>query len=170
MSKDTIHPFISRLYMLAEAGDRGALAALRRGLGQPPGTTAEMFAYVEPFNPPGWCAWVYYLIASLFAFHPKVARGGNMGTHMAAAGSERSREALERRFTTLLAAHREDLPDYLRQAVSFLKSKDVPVNWNQLFLDLQRWQDEERTVQRRWAREFWSQRNPENEENSKTAI
>jgi hypothetical protein len=43
---DTIpeqHPFIRYLVSLAERDDRGGLAALRRGLGQPPGTVAETY-------------------------------------------------------------------------------------------------------------------------------
>jgi CRISPR type I-E-associated protein CasB/Cse2 len=51
------------------------------------------------------------------------------------------------------------LPTYLRQAVSFLRSKEVPVNWHQLFHDLRRWSYENRPVQREWARAFWG--NPE---------
>lgn len=77
---------------------------------------------------------------------------------MAKARSEGGEDALERRFTALLAAHPDDLPDYLRQAVSFLKSKDVPINWNQLIWDLQKWNDEDRRIQKEWARSFWGGR------------
>lgn len=159
MTETKIHPFIECLQELARKEERGALAALRRGLGQPPGTTVEMFRYVEPFNPPQRTAWVYYLVASLFALHPQTTITENMGAHMARTRSEGGEDALERRFTALLSAHQDDLPDYLRQAVSFLKSKDVPVNWNQLFWDLQNW-DEKRddpkySVQKRWAGSFW---------------
>ena len=64
-----------------------------------------------------------------------------------------------------LAAHPDDLGDYLRQAVSFLKSEDVPVNWHQLLLDVMRWSHPEMrvTVQQRWARGFWG-RAPEETE------
>jgi len=158
MTEQTIHPFIDHLQKLAERQERGALAALRRGLGQPPGTVADMFRYVEPFLPQKRSARqeaAYYVLASLFAFHPRSTATGNMGTHMTQARSEGGEEALERRFTALLAAHPDDLPDYLRQAISFLASKDVAVNWNQLFWDLQNWDDEDRRVQKRWASAFW---------------
>ena len=49
MTEVRTHPFIDRLQELANNQERGALAALRRGLGQPPGTTPEMYRYVEPF-------------------------------------------------------------------------------------------------------------------------
>jgi CRISPR system Cascade subunit CasB len=168
MTETKVHPFIERLQELARKEERGALAALRRGLGQPPGTTAEMFRYVEPFNPPPKISWVYYTIASLFALHPEAAPSGNLGAHLAQTRAEGGEDALDRRFTALLSAHQDDLPDRLRQAVSFLKSKDVPVNWNQLFWDLQNWEEKreepKHSVQKRWAGSFWGKAHPLTEE------
>jgi len=162
MTEPTIHPFIAHLQSLAEKQDRGALAALRRGLGQPPGTAAEMFRYVEPYLPQKRSSAqeaVYYIIASLFALHSKPTNVGNMGSHMAAIRVEGGEDALDRRFTALLAAHPDDLPNALRQAISYLKSKEVPVNWNQLFWDLQNWDDKRDdprySVQKKWASAFW---------------
>lgn len=158
MTDQTIHPFIAHLQELSIKDDRGALASLRRGLGQPPGAAAEMFRYVEPFLPQIRSRAqeaAYYMIASLYAMHSKSTNTGNIGAHMAQTRSEGGEEALERRFTTLLAAHSEDLPNYLRQTISFLKSKDIPVNWNQLFWDIQNWDDEDHRVQKKWASAFW---------------
>jgi CRISPR system Cascade subunit CasB len=157
-----IQPFIVYLQSLAEKQDRSALAALRRGLGQPPGTVADTFRYVEPWlgNKRSTAREAaFYLVASLFALHPKSTNIGNMGSHMAAIRAEGGEDALDRRFTALLAAHPDDLPNALRQAISYLKSKEVPVNWNQLFWDLQNW-DEKRddprhSVQKKWASAFW---------------
>ena len=158
MTEQSIHPFIDYLQKLAEKQERGALADLRRGLGQPPGTAAAMFRYVEPFLPQIRSRVqesAYYLVASLFAINPNSTTTGNLGAHMAQIRTKRSEDALERRFSVLLAAHSDDLPDYLRQAVGFLKSKDVPINWNQLFWDLQHWDEEDRSVQKKWASAFW---------------
>jgi len=164
-----VKPFIAYLQSLAEKQERGALAALRRGLGQPPGTVAETFRYVEPWlgekrSPAREAA--FYLVASLFALHPKTTHQGNMGAHLAQTRSEGGEDALERRFTALLAAHPDDLPFYLRQAVSFLKSKEVPVNWNELLWDLQNWDekrdDPRRSIQKKWASAFWSRPNQPN--------
>lgn len=157
--------FIDRLQKLAAGGERGALASLRRGLGQPPGTVAEMYRYVEPFlggldSGARFKERTFYLVAALFALHPKSIDEGNMGTHLAKTRTDAGADALERRFTALLAAHPDDLPEYLRQAVSFLKSKEVPVNWLRLVQDLQNWErrnDPKYSVQKRWAREFWRQ-------------
>lgn len=158
MTTPDTHPFIAHLQSLAGGQDRGALAALRRGLGRPPGAAPEMFRYVEPFLPQqrrSELEAAYYLVASLFALHPLSTPEGNLGAHMARARSEGNEDALERRFTALLSAHPDDLPEYLRQVISYLKSKDVPVNWNELFWNLQHWGDEDRAVQKRWAAAFW---------------
>jgi CRISPR system Cascade subunit CasB len=162
MTQQEPHPFIRHLQKLADGQDRGALAYLRRGLGQPPGTVADMYRYVEPFlgADARYRESAFYLVAALFAFHPSSTDSGDMGKHMAATRTESGADALERRFTALLAAHPDDLPEYLRQAVSFLKSKDVPVNWNELLRDLQSWGWEGRLVQKKWARSFWGGRQP----------
>jgi CRISPR system Cascade subunit CasB len=162
--------FIDRLQKLAEGQERGALASLRRGLGQPPGTVADMYRYVEPFlgqeRSARYKESAFYLVAALFALHPQSTDDGNMGTHLAKTRTESGEDALERRFTALLAAHPADLPDYLRQVVSFLKSKEVPVNWDQLLRDLQNWGHEDRFVQKNWARSFWSGRQSTENDNS----
>ena len=156
--------FIQYLQSLANGQDRGALASLRRGLGQPPGTVADMYRYVEPYlgqERSGLKESAFYLVAALFAFHPQSTNEGNMGMHLAKTRSEGGEDALERRFTALLASHPDDLPDYLRQAVSFLKSKEEPVNWLELLWDLQNWDkrdDPKYSVQKKWARSFWGGR------------
>lgn len=164
MNQQGPHPFIRHLQKLADGQERGALASLRRGLGQPPGTVADMYRYVEPFlgADARYKESAYYLVAALFALHPSSTEFGDMGKHMAATRTDSGTDALERRFTALLAAHPDDLPDYLRQAVSFLKSKDIPVNWNQLLRDLQNWGHEDRYVQKNWARSFWGGRQTTN--------
>lgn len=165
MSQKTtqIHPFITHLQMLAEKENRGALAALRRGLGQPPGGAPEMFRYVESYLAERRSIQqeaAYYLVASLFGLHPESTQEGNLGAHLAQTRTQGGEEALDRRFTALLAAHAEDLPNYLRQVISFLKSKNIPVNWNQLLWDLQDWDREDHRVQKRWANAFWGNHTP----------
>ena len=164
MSEKEEHYFIRYLKSLVEKDDRAALAALRRGLGKPPGTEPEMYRYIVPLlpeNPPPWQEKAFYLIASLFASHPVSAAKGNLGNHLAQARGENNADALERRFTALLSAHPDDLPNYLRQTISLLKSKDVPVNWDQLLNDVMWWNDNTR---KRWATSFWGYRAASEEE------
>lgn len=159
------HPFVEYLEGLRE--DRGALAALRRGLGQPPGAVAGMYRYVVPWLPEKTSRRqeaAYYLLAALFGYHPAVGGKGNMGNHFAlTCQSGGDNTAIERRFSALLAAHPDDLDSYLRQAVSFLRSKEVPMNWHQLFYDLLAWSHPDRYVQNQWARAFWGRATRESE-------
>jgi CRISPR system Cascade subunit CasB len=156
MSQDQPHPFIS--YLEGQRENRGVLAALRRGLGQPPGTAIEMYPYVVRYLPQNASRAqeeVYFLVAALFALHPVPGGTGNMGDHFRVAIKQGDETAIERRFTALLAAHPDDLPFYLRQAMNFLGSKEVPINWSQLMSDLFQWGHPERYIQQQWARRFW---------------
>ncbi len=174
MSEKKEHYFITYLKSLVEKDDRGALASLRRGLGQPPGITPEMYRYVIPYlpeNPPKWQEQSFYLIAALFASHPKSTNKGNLGNHLANARTEGNEQALERRFTALLSAHPDDLPDYLRQTISLLKSKEVPVNWSELLYNLQSWSHPKYgdVVRKKWAIGFWGYRSSEKEKPSENS-
>ena len=161
---------IRELERLREQNDRATLASLRRGMGQPPGTVVETSRVVEHMldeDDPPWVRDTLYLIAPLFAFHPASETGerwSNMGSHFRRLFGENEEPPtnIERRFMALLTSEPDDLPDVLRQAISLLKSKDVPVNWLRLFEDVQRWLDsrpegEERRqeVRLRWSRSFW---------------
>lgn len=165
------HDFVTYLQSLEE--DRAALAALRRGLGQPPGSVPDMFPYVirllpDSVRPGSWEERCYYLIAALYAYHPHSAPDGNLGDHFARTldSNQDHNAATERRFTALLTAHPDDLHFHLRQAISFLRSKDeVPVNYHQLMWDLRDWGHPDRRVrvQQRWATQFWRSRAREKE-------
>jgi CRISPR system Cascade subunit CasB len=86
-----------------------------------------------------------------------------MGNHFADTRDPKGdNTAIERRFTALLAAHHDDLDFYLRQAVSFIKSKEVPINWHQLLSDVLDWHYPSRSVQKKWASAFWRRR-PKND-------
>ncbi|HEY6873899.1 MAG TPA: type I-E CRISPR-associated protein Cse2/CasB [Geobacteraceae bacterium] len=141
--------------------DRAALARLRRGLGKEGGTT-EMYRYVAPFLPTDvederkWqrIANRHFLIASLFALHPEsTGRGSSMGKVFRAMMTESP--SVEKRFENLLSVDVDDLDGHLRQAVSLAKSKRVWVDFHQLFDDIKCWNYHDRSVQMRWAREFW---------------
>lgn len=162
------NPFISYLEGMVRRQDLGALAALRRGLGKPPGMALEMARYVVPFLPRQrvWAEEAYYLVAALFAYwhQGRAAMGanppGNLGASLAllALLDPNAGPSLDLRVTALLKSHRDDLPVHLRQAVRLLKSKDVPVDWQHLLKDLLNWDHEDLFVQRAWARAFWGRR------------
>lgn len=168
----TEQEFIKYLESLVNNKDRGAIANLRRGLGKPPGSVPQMDRYVLKFvsedsrveqEEP------YYLVAALFGFwhqgKDKVISDPppNLGSSLRSlvnseAGSGNRDEVekrIEKRLVALLNCHRDDLPEHLRQIVSLLKSKDVPINWAQLLSDIKHWEWDDRTVQKAWARAFW---------------
>ena len=159
----TENRFIAYLRGLADRQDRGALAALRRGLSRPPGTAAEMHPYVVPFLPEGW-AWrhqCHYIIAALFALHPQSTGQGNLGEAFRRIAAQTPSESIEQRFVALLKSHRDDLFDHLRHAVGLAKSNDAAICWETLFRDIQHWDDDRRRVQRNWARSFWGGAGPQ---------
>ena len=176
-----IHPYIAYLYSLADNQQRGALADLRRGLSQPPGTAPIMFQYIARWVPEDarntWTEKVFYLVAALFAFYQSGSASssrqrlltGNLGNHCRTAAQKEGQSAsFEMRFSTLLKTNADDLPTFLRQMVSLLKSADIPVNWNQLFHDLCRWNSESQYIQRQWANNYWAFKQPEQENTTPT--
>lgn len=149
------HPLIKRLKSLAGENnpDRAALARLRRALFDP----VEAYPVILPYLPRDISdndLAVYATLAGLFASHACSGHKGNFGSHMRIAAGEKM-EATEHRFVNLLRANSEDLPVLLRQSVSFLRSKDVAVNWEQLRKDMLAWNHSDGYVQKNWARSFW---------------
>jgi CRISPR system Cascade subunit CasB len=160
-----------------ERRDRGALAALRRGAGEPPGSAPEMFPLVEPCLPEGIDdrqADAAYRVAALFALHhqgsnrPHEWAGRADGRYenrslghslRLAAVNDRGEidSGMERRFAALLNARSSDLDHHLRQVFSLLRAKNAatPVDYRQLYEDLVQWDHPERFVQRKWAEGFW---------------
>lgn len=167
---------------------RAAMAHLRYGLSKPAGAAYEMDRYVLshlPGNANPQKEDAYYLVASLFAcWHQGEDKAktldGERSTERNLGRSlrdlvdvdvvedrsseppnkkrEKQAKRLEPRFNALLEASSEDLSEYLRQAVSLLKSKAMPVNWSQLLHDIQGWNADSRFVQHEWAKGFWVNR------------
>jgi len=105
-----------------------------------------------------------FLIASLFALCKNTPEGseGNMGNHFDRARDKAaSDEAVERRFSSLISAHHEDLPVYLRRAVTYLKAQDIGIHWTRLLVDVWDWRhpDQGERARRDWARQFWLGKN-----------
>jgi len=159
--------FAEYLESLYERDDRAALASLRRGLGRAPGEAGEMHRYVVP-RVQGLNVWqedAYYTVAALFALYPgrswratgeAAKRETNLGASLGVLAQESP--SVERRFIALLNARAEELPHHLRNIISLLKSskKEIRVDWAQLIEDINRWNRDDRRVQRKWSRAFWS--------------
>ena len=189
------YSFIGYLAWLLQQEDRSAaraaMAHLRNGLRKPAGAAYEMDRYVLvhlPGNANQRQEDAYYLVASLFAsWHQgeekvKTLAGErstdrNLGKSLDILAREyvkdgvsldEARKRLELRFNALLEADSENLAEYLRQNVSLLRSKAVPINWAQLLHDTQAWNTDSRFVQHEWAKGFWVNRES-TDDNPKTS-
>jgi CRISPR system Cascade subunit CasB len=159
MKADRKVPFVEHLERLRDGEDRAALAALRRGLGKDPGMATEMHRYVVPWLPaesPRWAEEPYYIVASLFASHPKAGGQGTMGDALALVAKDSGSASVERHFVTLLKSRSEEVAYRLRHVVALARSHEVPICWHRLFKDIRDWQHPSRYVQRAWARAFWT--------------
>ena len=146
---------------IARRNDRGALAALRRGLGRNDGAAPEVFPHVAPYVPSGdnreGRDWPYYLTATLFALHPKAGAQGDLGWTCRQLGAH---DSAVKRFQALLASDPSQLPARLRQVVSLAAAHKhgVPIDWARLLRHLRHWDHPDGWVQRQWARSYWGAR------------
>lgn len=153
MSDQTIPPFLQHLFNLTE--NKGAMAALKRGVAFSPGAYPPQFPHVLPFVPSGKSDKVFFITASLFGLHPVNTGTGNLGLSLHQLKLKKKSESLDIRFNALLQCRFEDLPNHLRNLFSLLSSEDIPVNFVQLHKDLFHWDHEDRFVQLKWAKTYW---------------
>jgi CRISPR system Cascade subunit CasB len=146
--------FFERLNRL-EAGGR---ARLKRCAGQ---TLAEsrsvlglFYSLLSP-GVPDYQHELYFLAATLY---PLADSGGlgDFGASLRQAKQAKNSKGLDRRLEILLDADETQLAFRLRQAVHFLQSCGVRVNWPRLLEDLLYWTHPERFVQRRWAQSYYA--------------
>jgi CRISPR system Cascade subunit CasB len=149
-----IQQFVGRLQEL-DAGQRGRL---KRGAGC---TLAEsrgvlgLFFRLLPAGVQPAQHEAYFLVATLYP----LAEGGGTGDLGAALRRARlasNAPGLDRRVEILLDADEQQLPFRLRQAVRFLQSNRVRVDWTQLLADVLEWRRYGRSVQKRWARSYFA--------------
>lgn len=103
-------------------------------------------------------------VAGLYATHPEASSNGNFGETCRAierqrqdkSGDDNKLTPTERRFQHLLSAETGDeLRQRVLRMVLMAKSKGVPVNYEQLLLDLKRWQWTDST-KTKWAASYWA--------------
>ena len=160
--------FAGFLQGLAKNENRGALAALRRGLSAEGSAAAGMHRYIAGWlldKDKPWDESCIYLVAALFGRYPSTESttgvfGASCRQYMESKGSE----SFERRFVALLAADSASVGVHLRHVISLLASEGVPVDWAQLLRDLRWWGYPEGRIQRHWAREFWKRTEAANAE------
>lgn len=158
MSETNFAPRVVEFCERLETLDAGERARLKRNAGR---TLAEshhalgLFFRLLPPNVPRYQEATYFLVATLF---PLAGSGGegDLGHALYRARDPKYTQGLDRRVEILLDADGDQLPFRLRQAVRFLYSKRVPVNWPQLLQDLLAWNSPKRWVQENWARSYFA--------------
>lgn len=176
--QDGIHAFATRLYTLADADDRAALAALRRSLQDPSGMSPAACPYVVPFlpeTPDLFRERAYFLVAALFALAGTHADGVSIGDafrriNQASSSDGGDNPSIRSRFVALLDAHPEDVGDHLRHAASLARAHDIALDWEQLLRDVLSLRHPERHVQRRWAHDFWARSSHSDEVSSNAEV
>ncbi|MDA8125629.1 MAG: type I-E CRISPR-associated protein Cse2/CasB [Deltaproteobacteria bacterium] len=102
-------------------------------------------------------------VAGLYATHPEITSEGNFGITCKAIEKNRREESnkenkltsTERRFQHLLAAERgAELNARVLRLVLMAKSQGVPINYEQLEIDMRYWGD---STKIEWARSYWTQ-------------
>ncbi len=136
-------------------GNPGAVARLRRSLAQDPGDDPDVYPFVEP-----WVTAertraraVAYLMAALWAAYGK-SKATSPPVSLADAFRRVPSSSAESRFIALLDADSDELPWRLRQAVALI-TKESRLDWPSLLDDVMHWELPSRSVQHRWAREYY---------------
>lgn len=159
---------------------KGRLAVLRRSAGKPLAQARGVSWIYDLLNRFGglYGEEAVFLTAALLAFDqpflenaPYPPQTGSLGRTLAVLKNQSGvkLESLERRFGTLLDADYDPrtgeggLPPRLRQTVKLVVSKEVGVDWPLLLCDLRDWNDSDKLVQKRWARDFYAPNAPAEE-------
>lgn len=163
----TTHLFFDRLNKL-DAGDR---ARLKRSAGKPLSEARDSLGLFYRLLPPGVYPGqeeLYFLIATLYPL-ADAGTNGNLGDALRRAAADHNTKGVNRRIEILLDADASQLAFRLRQAIRFLKSNEVSVNWPQLLEDVLRWNHPTRYVQKEWARAYFVERiSPKSDEKVET--
>lgn len=188
---DLYHGFGGLLRRLAEIapddarghhGDRGAMAALRRGLGAADDYSAERGRVVAPFVPPNARdadEAAMYMVASLFSLHPHHAvasdspRPRGLGATLARIRFREDGDedkGVERRFVLALDSDAAHLSERLRHLFNLLEARlpGAPIDYYVLFQDVLDWHAADHRVQRRWARGFYARHTDTSEPDQQT--
>ena len=152
-NEEKIAKFIESLERLGP----GERARLKRNAGKRMDEARNMglFYRILPHGVPYYQEEMYFLVATLY---PLAESGGekNFGASMQRARDSKNEKGLNRRMEVLLDADERQLPFRLRQAVRYLYSKRVPVNWPRLLNDLLQWNAPKRYIQQAWARDYFA--------------
>jgi CRISPR system Cascade subunit CasB len=163
--------FVEYMKNLYKRDDKAALAALRRGVKAMPNLEIECFQYIYPgirlmnYPNPQYIEKTAFMVGVLFAlWHSGQIDPSILNENPNSFGdsfyrlknSSGGSESLEKRFTALLNAHKDDLSQHLRHIVGIMRSNNIPINWEDLAKGIDNWTHPKQKIQVRWARDYWS--------------
>ena len=103
--------------------------------------------------------WAYYLVATLYPWHPENERTGDFGAAMRRlrprSPDREGRARADRRFVRLLDAKGRDLTMQLAACVRALRQQGVAIDWLRLTDDLSNWYRGDHTTQHAWAESYF---------------
>jgi len=103
----------------------------------------------------------YEMVAWLYARYSVIAgKRGNMGALMRVLNDRLPNHDAEKRFMEMLNRDLDALRKPLEWALAMACREKLSVDWQQLLDDLIRWDEPDHAVQREWARSFWSNTQP----------
>ena len=150
-----VKAFLDRLRRL----DPGDKAKLKRDAGKAiaEAQSIGLFYRLLPYGVSAAQEETYFLVATLYPL-AESGGAGNLGVSLRRARDTdpKKNKGLDRRVEILLDADKTQLRFRLRQAIRFLKSKRVSVNWEQLLADLQKWNRPTRIAQKQWAHTYFA--------------
>lgn len=176
--------FINYIEAYRKEENRGALATLRRSLGNLPDLDVRSFPIVYPgIKYAGLTKFQEknaFMIAALYAYYfsgtmePSsfTEKYWNFGDsfRLLVEDDEKGSKSIERHFIALLNAHEDDLIHHLKKNVSLLKSRNIVIDWIELAVAMQNWAHPKRFIQTRWAQSFYSKPKNKNTNNKNTKI
>lgn len=101
-------------------------------------------------------------VVGLYALHPAHTASredGSMGAVCSKLSNEHS--TFDLRFRRLLACDRRELPFHLRRVVTAAAAQGVPIDYAELYRDIQFWGDQ---VKLRWATDYYRRYQPREEQ------
>jgi len=159
MTEQALNPKIVAFIENLQGLSSGERARLKRNAGN---TLAEarqaslgLFYRVLPHGVYHTNEETYFLIATLYPL-AEAGKTGNLGGALRLAQDAKNKEGLNRRVEILLDADQTQIRFRLRQAIQFLYSNRIPVDWGRLLKDMLYWDHEDRFVQQQWARSFFA--------------
>ena len=181
--KDSVSSFVSRKLKQITCGTNpgmiaATLAKMRRGLGKAPGDVPELWGVFLDGLPeemqsrsgePTREEWAVYIALTMFALHqqghdpktePMHMEGRTLGEAIRAlgAGDEDEFERARGRFNVLATSESiTELAWHLKSIVTFLRAKDIPLDYGALAADLYlfQWPDSMAKVRLRWGQQFY---------------